>query len=800
MSGTNATPSYSAAPRVSRLVSLAFLLPAFAVYASLVFHSNGYVLLGQGLLWMLAIWNRRWPLFALTLMFPLFGNQPGAPYGVYFIEMSLWFVVLRWLWERWRRGYPPFIRTILTPWLVLLWLISLASIMPHAMDQLRLLKAQGGWMKGIFEAYQSTAFNPLFPVHAFFNATLSLLFFFYLADQWRRAGDRLRLMRNLIIAAFAAMAFGLLDFLRVLPLEWFRPPNPEILKFGYPRLQSFFWHSGWFAQWLLLLAPLALAFALFCRRRALLAWRTGAGTFAFGAVVVMLLTYQRGGWLSLAASYAVVLALYLLKQIGARAGRRRALVLGGILLAAALLGAGSLLFLDGGQRASLARRLQHTGELRDRTAIWQSALILSKQHPFLGVGLGRYYSEHIIQFPKGNPYYSIDKGEAHNTYLHFLAERGPLSLLVLLLLFYVALRHFHRCWKNAGTDSNRAWWVAGALGMLAGWLVYGCAQYMFYIRVVDHTFWIAFAAALMGSGGVGRARNARAELALRVSEQKARAGYACVLAHLLQRRMPSDESAARSQAPASALLESAPSPSGLSLSGLAWMLGPLCVAVGCAIVLRFLFGGAVEDSPAARNLGYGVFSYGWFLGSGFFTWLLVTGAVPLAVRRPSLGTKDLVFLQLFRLFLLSGWWLFFIGTLGFLVDIPFRGDWQTLGLAWLCAIASINLSLLLGQIWRALAKRSAAWRFFLEPFLLTLFLATPVLYPHFILPKAARLVLWANPAWPSVRIGQILFFEQARPGWALWGMLLFWTALFALLAALLRVAGIGANPRAEGQE
>jgi O-antigen ligase len=780
--GPSARPSGAGLAR--GLSFLAFLLAALC-YWSLFRHANFYVLLAQALVWGLAFWNRRWPLYALTLAFPFFGNQPGAPYALYLVDMTLWLVVGRWLWRRWRLGAPPFVYTPLNPWLVLGWLVAAASLLPHLGEQYAHARyAHTKWpgfiTPAIFSAYRTLAFDVMWPLHAFLDLTLSLLLFFYLVDEWRGRRVRWRLLRNLWIGMGASMLLGLLDFFHVLPLNWFRPENPEILKFGYERLQSLFWHSGWYSQWIALLAPMGLAFCLGpgmkARRGASSETRVlRAGGLALCAVAgwVMLLTLQRGGVLALAAGYGTVGVLAALGLLRTEGGRRQAAQLFGAVGAVAILVALVLGVLAYRGDTALGRRVREFGMIRHRSAIWHSAWTLSMRHPVLGVGMGYYYMAHSDEFREGHPFYSVDKGEAHNTYLHFLAERGPFALIFFLAALGAAISSLARTWRKSACSPRRAPWIVGGAGMLAAWMVYGCVQYMFYVRIVDLTFWILMAFVLLETPYIAPLRTPQFDAAVRAADKHRRRALGALIHRMVRSEVPAtaDETCGE-----------------VSAAGGWWLLGPFAMPLALALALGPLIGPRVEALARVTGIDFGPFTYALFLVSGYAPWLVMAGALADAWRRPSMTLGQLAFTTGFRLEIFAVWLLFFLGGLAFLLDRTVAVGAGLFLLLGLMVLLTVNLSLLAGRFLRLLSLDRRLPTAILWPALAAWFCATPVVYPYWSLPEWAQTAMLLNPLLASVRISQSILFGQTAPSWRLWLAIVGWSGFFTVLSGL---AGAG---------
>ena len=78
-----------------------------------------------------------------------------------------------------------------------------------------------------------------------------------------------------------------------------------------------------------------------------------------------------------------------------------------------------------------------------RTKNWEKALLMAKDHPFVGVGVGQYRTYYdLYDSAKTQDYAKI----ADNMYLTILAEGGIFAFLFFLLLIFILLRG---AWKYA---------------------------------------------------------------------------------------------------------------------------------------------------------------------------------------------------------------------------------------------------------------------------------------------------------------------------------------------------------------
>ncbi len=144
------------------------------------------------------------------------------------------------------------------------------------------------------------------------------------------------------------------------------------------------------------------------------------GICVFAFALATLITFSRGGFLSLLAIIGVMLWKF--------RKRHKAIPY----VAALMLGGTLFLSLPGG----LGERLwtivkpdsDSTGSAQERRDILKRGVVTFARHPLTGIGLGTF---HII---------SIKERRAHNSYLEIAAELGTLGLLAYLLLLFNPLK------------------------------------------------------------------------------------------------------------------------------------------------------------------------------------------------------------------------------------------------------------------------------------------------------------------------------------------------------------------------
>jgi O-antigen ligase len=277
-----------------------------------------------------------------------------------------------------------------------------------------------------------------------------------------------------------------------------------------PRIAGPLGDPNFFAQVLLLLAPLALIVAGEERRPAARAAALAVAALTVGAAV---LTYSRGG--------ALALAFVLILTLLARPFRAKQVALGGLALALAL---AALV------PAGFARRLSTIAEVlpgqqevlhpdssfEQRRLLTQVAWRIFLDHPLLGVGAGNYTS-HFDEYAEEVGSLSREYEELgeqhypHNLYLEIAAETGLLGLAAFgaaVVACFAALRSARR----AALASGRREGAALARGFeiaVAGYLASSLFLHGHHVRYLWMVF--GFAAALERACGDGASERPRGD-------------------------------------------------------------------------------------------------------------------------------------------------------------------------------------------------------------------------------------------------------------------------------------------------
>lgn len=218
---------------------------------------------------------------------------------------------------------------------------------------------------------------------------------------------------------------------------------------GNPQMRwysTFYWPNP-FAAFLLLVLPLQLV--------RMLRAQTGREAFAQGALaglfaVSFILTYSRGAWLSLAA--VIPVAAIVLRPKGWGLVFRRSAIFAIAVGAAVILLTGSVP--RGTSSMNVASRAASIGNAGDssiqgRVHFWRAALLIFRDHPWLGTGPGTFAVVHT-QYQEDPRFYARD---AHSLYVQTLAEGGLAGVVALAWLLVALLLLWLRTLAKArGTD------------------------------------------------------------------------------------------------------------------------------------------------------------------------------------------------------------------------------------------------------------------------------------------------------------------------------------------------------------
>jgi Lipid A core - O-antigen ligase and related enzymes len=294
----------------------------------------------------------------------------------------------------------------------------------------------------------------------------------------------------IILSGFVLSAYGLYQYkIGVEPLATWEDPNALDKT---TRIYSTLGNPNLLAGFLVPIAPMALAFSLSsiaCRQ-----WLFAVGGLGSCAVIsaATILTGSRGGIAAIAVSIAMIL-LMCGAWVWTNHKKHRPLVIGGLVGAIGL--AIVAVFVVPGLRSrieSMTNFYEHSSNAY-RMKVYESSLHMFLDNWWIGVGIGN------DAFRRAYGLYMVSGYDALGTYcvpLEVGVEAGLVALLVFAAIIAVAMSRAHiRFWLSDGTSSwSYARWIyAGVAAALAGLMVHGLVDTVFYRPQVHFLFWFLLA-------------------------------------------------------------------------------------------------------------------------------------------------------------------------------------------------------------------------------------------------------------------------------------------------------------------
>jgi O-antigen ligase len=207
---------------------------------------------------------------------------------------------------------------------------------------------------------------------------------------------------------------------------------------------------------------------------------------AYGAI----LTHSRGPMLAFIPALLIVIAVHV-----RRTGHwRGALVFVGV-LALGVVGATTVLdrevvrrFGEVSGEVSTFSKDNSVGPVRERLAMWQSAMEAFHEHPLAGVGIDQFGAYTRARVAVGEANQAIAKYDhPHNEYLEAAATGGVPSLLIVLLLFALPAVHFIR--RLGDRDEWIATLATAGLVVVTMYVLSAMTDNVFY-RAMPHSFFL----------------------------------------------------------------------------------------------------------------------------------------------------------------------------------------------------------------------------------------------------------------------------------------------------------------------
>lgn len=379
-------------------------------------------------------------------------------------------------------------------------------------------------------------------------------------DEAQAEKAAIRFCGAILCGTILSVVCGLIQYYHPIGLEHLRPLDPTANAGGIEfRLQSFFGHSGWFAEYLTLTIPFSMVVLL-------AAWPFAVRAVAVIAILLLgefalILSYQRGGWISYPLTLlAVWAAIYAFRADEKNAGgglKFGAVVrssIAKILLSVPLTVIVSMSIIWAIQHAapqaaggvsSYVERFKDIGKTSDRTDFMRAGAKIASLHPFFGAGSESFAIEFDREFdsPNGAYYREIDlplHGSAHNVFFQTASGKGLGGLGLLLLVVGSLGATGLRVFTRSGLSRRQITVGLIAACFSAAFLIYGNVQEIFYVYPLEVLFFavvgIAAAAGPADFRSQSRLRNALAVIVL-----------VLVLAHIGWERLLPGRTGARNQ-------------------------------------------------------------------------------------------------------------------------------------------------------------------------------------------------------------------------------------------------------------
>ncbi|MCO6430055.1 MAG: O-antigen ligase family protein [Deltaproteobacteria bacterium] len=472
-------------------------------------------------------------LLAVLFLIPFTGNRPGSPqaFAIFIILLSVASISLpKILWTVFR-GERAFLSNPILLALLLVIITTVASLFPipavelyhFVSSQLPSVAANDALLNLAQRFVNPTEDSLLYVLFSACTLILASVFSIAIYQECRRSpGFASKCCWVILAGLIISLVAGLLDYYRMVDLRGLRGldpvVNPNDIQF---RLQSFFGHSGWFAEYVTLAIPFSMIILAssisYTARISLIIVLLVVGE------LVLILTFQRGGWVSYPLTLIFVwAAIYVVRLIEkGEQSYLRALRLSFIkvILSVPLtvfvsLGVISFLSaagaLDFDPRAGLSKYAERFTDIvksSDRTEFIKAGYLIGKLHPVYGAGSESFAYQYRKEFlhPEGEYFGEIIlplHGSAHNVYLQTAAGKGLVGFAALLALLFCTIYYCLRAALMGGDLSfrHRLVLLTCASSALA-FLIYGNFQEIFYIQSLQYLFFAVIGVAASGIDG-----------------------------------------------------------------------------------------------------------------------------------------------------------------------------------------------------------------------------------------------------------------------------------------------------------
>lgn len=323
------------------------------------------------------------------------------------------------------------------------------------------------------------------------------LLYFVVINNIKEEKQIYRFLNFLILLGGFFGIYGILQYNGIDFSFWIR-------NIGRQQVFGLFGNVNYFAEYLIIPLPVAIA-SFFIFRNKLYK------TLVFFSIITMglslIFTFTRGSYLALGVSISVMFLLFLSLQGKEFLKKNRKIFIFIIILMVII----SILFIvpnplnqTGTVLSKIKGRVALTqlitdNSLRARLATWKSALIMIKERPWLGLGIGtfkynslRYIAKFLEQGENRSFYPTLASTEAHNEYLQFWAEIGIIGLLIFI---WFIISYFKYCLKMIKKikDEYAQGILIGMIGVAVAMVVDSIFGFPLHLPASVSLFWLIIA-------------------------------------------------------------------------------------------------------------------------------------------------------------------------------------------------------------------------------------------------------------------------------------------------------------------
>jgi O-antigen ligase len=206
-------------------------------------------------------------------------------------------------------------------------------------------------------------------------------------------------------------------------------------------------------------------------------------------IVVLFFTHAYGTWVSVVVAGLIFLFL---DTSAVSSWRKKAM---GAFLLLTIFGT-FLLFESNSEKWHTLTSLQERSSLESRITIWHVATKAIADHPFLGIGIGRFQEVYLSYQQFFPPYLEWAVPQPHNLYLALWLQTGIIGLFGFGLLVVVWLKELFVLQREPNEDKNKKKLSALLIALLSFYLVLGLVDTPFFKTDLAFIFWFIIALGL----------------------------------------------------------------------------------------------------------------------------------------------------------------------------------------------------------------------------------------------------------------------------------------------------------------